>query len=60
MVRMCAMTSFIAYKNKLLEITLVKKLVQIIEIRFKEIFTKMGGDKEKCRLISSETLVKTI
>ncbi len=57
---MCAMTSFIAYKNKLLEITLVKKLVQIIEIRFKEIFTEMGGDKEKCRLISSETLVKTI
>ena len=37
---------FRAFKNELLEITLVDKLWQLIEILFKEIFAKMGVDWE--------------
>jgi hypothetical protein len=37
---------FRAFKNELLEITLVEKLRQIIEILYKEIFAELGVDWE--------------
>ena len=37
---------FRAFKNELLEITLVEKLWQIIEILFQEIFAELGVDWE--------------
>ena len=56
---------FRAFKNELLEITLVDKLWQLIEILFKEIFAKMGVDweifldKHAENEISIEKLVQT-
>jgi hypothetical protein len=37
---------FRAFKNELLEITLVEKLLQIIEILYQEIFAELGVECE--------------
>ena len=56
---------FRAFKNELLEITLVEKLWQIIEILYQEIFAEMGVeweillDKLAENEISIEKLVQT-